>query len=79
MTVSCEFWLSDGQGDEPGPESLGGDSIRMILTVADSDTVFAQALAAGASELFPVQEAHGWRLGPLVDSFGCLLYTSRCV
>jgi len=39
----------------------------MILTVGDPDTVFAQALAAGPSEIFPVGEAHGWRLGRLVD------------
>ena len=66
----AEFWLNDGQLDESGPESLGGGSVRMILTVGDPDTVFAQALAAGASEVFPVGEEHGWRLGRLVDPFG---------
>jgi PhnB protein len=66
----AEFWLSDGQPDEAGPESLGGGSVRMILTVDDPDAVFAQALAAGASEIVPVGEAHGWRLGRLVDPFG---------
>jgi PhnB protein len=66
----AEFWLSDGQPDESSPESLGGGSVRMILTVADPGTVFAQALAAGASEVFPVGEEHGWRLGRLVDPFG---------
>jgi PhnB protein len=66
----AEFWLSDGQDDEAGPEALGGGSVRMILTVGDPDTVFAQALAAGASEIFPVGEAHGWRLGRLVDPLG---------
>jgi PhnB protein len=42
----------------------------MILTVADPDTVFAQALVAGASEVFPVGEEHNWRLGRLADPFG---------
>jgi PhnB protein len=42
----------------------------LILTVADPDAVFARALAAGAAEVFPVGEAHGWRLGRLVDPFG---------
>jgi PhnB protein len=68
----AEFWLS-GESPAPGnssPESLGGDSVRMILTVADPDALFAQALAAGASEVFPVGEGHGWRLGRLVDPFG---------
>jgi PhnB protein len=42
----------------------------MILTVSDTDTFFAKALKAGASEVFPVGEEHGWRLGRLVDPFG---------
>lgn len=68
----AEFWLS-GEAPEHGkssPESLGGGSVRMILTVADPDAVFAQALRAGASEVFPVGEEHGWRLGRVVDPFG---------
>ena len=68
----AEFWLS-GESAEHGnssPEPLGGDSVRMILTVPDPDAVFAQALRAGASEVFPVGEEHGWRLGRVVDPFG---------
>jgi PhnB protein len=68
----AEFWLS-AESPEDGnvsPESLGGGSVRMILTVPDPDAVFDQALAAGASEVFPVGEAHGWRLGRVVDPFG---------
>lgn len=59
----AEFWVSDGI-EEPG------GSVRMILTVPDPDAFFAQALAAGATEVFPVGEGHGWRLGRLVDPFG---------
>jgi PhnB protein len=66
----AEFWLGDGPLDTSGPESLGGGSVRLILTVGDPDAVFARALAAGASEVFPVGEEHGWRLGRLVDPFG---------
>jgi PhnB protein len=66
----AEFWVSDGSPGGAGPESLGGGSVRMVLTVADPDTVFARALAAGASEIFPVGEGHGWRLGRLADPFG---------
>ena len=68
----AEFWLS-GESQEHGnssPESVGGGSVRMILTVADPDAIFAQALTAGASEVFPVGEGHGWRLGRVVDPFG---------
>jgi PhnB protein len=68
---SAEFWVSDGLSD-PGnsPESLGGGSVRMILTIANPDEVFEQALKAGATEVFPVGEEHGWRLGRLADPFG---------
>jgi PhnB protein len=68
----AEFWLSD-ESPEHGnysPASLGGGSVRMILTVADPDTLFHQALTAGATEVFPVGEEHGWRLGRLLDPFG---------
>jgi len=65
----AEFWLSD-ESPEHGnfsPESLGGGSARMILTVPDPDAMFAKALAAGAQEVFAVEEAYGWRLGRVVD------------
>jgi len=68
----AEFWLSD-ESPEHGsvsPESGSGAAVRMILKVADPDAVFAQALKAGASEVYPVSEGHGWRVGRLVDPFG---------
>ncbi len=48
--VGAAFWLSN-ESPERGnfsPESLGGGSVRMILTVADPEAVFPRALAAGA-------------------------------
>ena len=42
----------------------------MILTVPDPDVVFQRAIKAGATEVFPVQEGYGWRVGRLVDPFG---------
>ena len=68
----AEFWLS-GESPEHGnssPESPGGGSVRIILTVENPDAMFAQAMRAGASEVFPVGEEHGWRLGRIVDPFG---------
>ena len=67
-----EFWLSDGAPEfhKLNPETLGGGSVRMILTVANPDAVFAKAVEAGATEVFPVGEEHGWRLGRVVDPFG---------
>ena len=64
------FWLSDTPSNDTAPENIGGGSIRMILTVADPDAVFEQAIQAGATEIFPVGEEYGWRLGRLVDPFG---------
>ena len=68
----AEFWLSDESpaNGNFSPESLGGGSVRMILVVPDPDAMFARALAAGAREVFAVSQAHGWRLGRVVDPFG---------
>lgn len=68
----AEFWVSGGAADNEGLKfpALGGDTVRMILTVPDPDTDFAKALQAGAKEIFPVGEGHGWRLGRIVDPFG---------
>lgn len=64
----AEFWVS---GEDGAPsESLGDPPVRMIFTTPDPDALFRQALDAGASEVFPVGEGHGWRLGRLVDPFG---------
>ncbi len=68
----AEFWVSD-ESPEHGnfsPETLGGGTVRIILTVPDPDGVFARAIAAGAREVFPVDEADGWRLGRVVDPLG---------
>lgn len=68
----AEFWLSD-EAPEHGnfsPESLGGGTARMILTVPDPDAMFARAVAAGAREVAAVEEAYGWRLGRVIDPFG---------
>ncbi len=69
----AEFWVSGESSDHAKPESrepIGGGSVRMILTVGNPEAVFAQAVAAGASEVFPVGEEHGWKLGRVVDPFG---------
>ena len=64
------FWLSGGADtSEKGVPPESGN-IRLILIVADPDDLFARALAAGATEVFPVGEEYGWRLGRLIDPFG---------
>jgi PhnB protein len=70
--AGAEFWLSD-ESPEHGnfsPETLGGGTARMILTVPDPDAVFSQALAAGAQAVVAVENAYGWRLGRVADPFG---------
>ncbi|HEY0867374.1 MAG TPA: VOC family protein [Fimbriimonas sp.] len=69
---SAVFWLSD-ESPEHGnfsPETLGGGTVRMILTVPDPDAAFSRAVAAGATEVVPVEDAYGWRVGRIVDPFG---------
>ncbi len=66
----AEFWLSDTPSKEQGSEVIGGGTVRIILTVKDPDAFFSRALQAGATEVFPVSEEHGWRLGRLIDPFG---------
>jgi len=63
----ADFWVQD----DPDAETVVGDgSIRMILTVAEPEAVFQQALVAGATEVAPVAEGHVWRVGRLADPFG---------
>jgi PhnB protein len=66
------FWVEDGSPEHHNysPETLGGATERLLLVVDDPKVVVEQAIAAGAREVYPVQEAHGWLLGRVVDPFG---------
>lgn len=67
------FWLADESPEHQNfsPESLGGSSVRMVLTVDDPDVAFQRALAAGAKAVWPVEDQpYGWRVGRVVDPFG---------
>lgn len=68
----AEFWVAEESSEHLNfsPESLGGCSVRMLLIVEDPARVCAQAVAAGATEVAPVADAHGWRMGRIVDPFG---------
>ena len=68
----ADFWVAE---ESPGhlnfsPESLGGCSVRMLLVVEDPVAVVAQAIRVGAKETVPVNDAHCWRLGRILDPFG---------
>jgi PhnB protein len=70
--AGAEFWVAD-ESPEHGnfsPETLGGCSVRMLLITADPDAVCRRAVAAGATQVVPVGEGHGWRLGRILDPFG---------
>lgn len=66
------FWVEDESPPDHNfsPESVGGSTTRMLLVVDDPSTVVGQAVAAGATEVYPVAEAHGWLLGRIIDPFG---------
>lgn len=70
--AGAEFWLSDESPEHgnPSPETVGGAAVKMLLTVPDPDSMFAKVIAAGAREVYPVQEGHGWRVGRVVDPYG---------
>ena len=52
------------------PRAIGGTTSRTLLVVDDPDAVLNQAVSVGASEIAPVGEEHGWRMGRIVDPFG---------
>ena len=66
------FWVHDEAPEQKNvsPESAGGCTVRLLLVVAEPQSVFDSALAAGATELSPVSEEHGWLVGRLRDPFG---------
>jgi PhnB protein len=69
---NASFWVAD-ESPEHGnfsPESLGGSTVRMLLIAEDPDALVARAVAAGAAQVSPVGDAHGWRLGRIADPFG---------
>jgi PhnB protein len=65
--------LSDEYPDRDirGPLSLGGTTFSIHLHVENVDQAFAQALAAGASVVRPLQDQfYGERSGTVRDPFG---------
>lgn len=68
----AEFWVADESPEHLNfsPESLGGGSVRMVMTVDDPDAAYERAVAAGAAGVSPVHDEYGWRLGRIVDPFG---------
>jgi len=70
--AGAEFWVADESPEHRNfsPESLGGGTVRMVMTVEDPDASFQRAVSAGATVVWPVSDQYGWRLGRIVDPFG---------
>jgi PhnB protein len=69
---AASFWVSDESPSNGtfSPESVGGGTVRMLLIVQEPGSVIERAVAAGATELSPLGEEHGWCLGKIQDPFG---------
>ena len=53
------------------PETLGGAGVGLMIYVENVDSMFSQALSAGAKQLKPVQDQFwGDRTGTVTDPFG---------
>jgi uncharacterized glyoxalase superfamily protein PhnB len=68
-----DFWLADESPEHFNfsPESIGGSTVRLVLIVEDPDALFQRALAAGAKEVWPVEDQpYRWRMGRVADPFG---------
>src|ERR1700722_4989681 len=58
----AEFWMGDESPEHANhsPQTIGGSTVRLILPVPDPASTFARAVAAGATEVYPVSRMHGW-------------------
>ena len=57
--------------DVRSPETIGGSPVMLHLYVEDVDATFAQAVAAGAKVVRPLEDQfYGDRAGKLQDPFG---------
>jgi uncharacterized glyoxalase superfamily protein PhnB len=55
----------------PAPQTLGGSPVVLNLYVEDVDSLFSQAVAAGATVAMPLADQFwGDRYGQIVDPFG---------
>ena len=67
----ARFFVADGSSDDLISEGSGNSPIRMGLIVANPDAFAASAIAAGATEVYPVADQdYGYRLGHIIDPYG---------
>jgi PhnB protein len=68
----ARFWVSSAsdQLHRFEPAAIGGATGRVLLIVDDPESLMRSAVEAGATQMSPVGNEHGWRIGRLVDPFG---------
>jgi PhnB protein len=68
----ASFWVSEEAPTSANysPESVGAGTVRLLLVVDDPASCAERAKAAGAAEVYPVAEQHGWLLGRIEDPYG---------
>jgi PhnB protein len=66
------FWIGAASSEMRrfSPTEIKGATCRVLLVVDDPDAFMDRAIDAGAHELSPVDDEHGWRLGRIADPFG---------
>jgi PhnB protein len=66
------FWVAGSSADMKrfSPLAIEGTTSRTLLVVEDPEEVLRRSLAAGATQLSPVSDEHGWRLARILDPFG---------
>jgi PhnB protein len=65
------FMLGDASEQFKGVKDLGGTPVSLMIYVDDVDTIYPRAIAAGGTELKPLQDQfYGDRSGTLTDPFG---------
>ncbi|HJV09384.1 MAG TPA: VOC family protein [Acidimicrobiales bacterium] len=69
----AEFWVAEEaplHGNH-SPESLDGRATtKMLLRVDDPEAAQRRAIQAGATEVYAVEQQHGWMLGHVTDPYG---------
>ena len=75
------FMITDEGGAEfpdwQSPKTRGGTPVHIYLYVEDCDSLFKQAIDAGATELLPMKDqSYGDRSGGITDPYGHIWYIS---
>jgi len=70
--AGARFWVSTASErlHRFSPDAIGGATGRVLLVLADPESLLSAAVAAGATQTSAVANEHGWRLGRFEDPFG---------